>query len=92
VSDASTRGASAHDVAEFLTRAGEDTALIMAAESVARNPSLAGEAVFREFCSVFDARLGELARRGIFSSPFSTPRSLRKFWRKKSWRFGAEGA
>jgi hypothetical protein len=56
--------ATARDKAEFLTRAGEDTARVLAAESVARDPTLAGEAIFREFCDCLRRALRRIGRRG----------------------------
>jgi hypothetical protein len=47
-------------LAEFLIRAGQDVAHVLARESVTRDPTLAGES---ELCGVFDARLAELATR-----------------------------
>jgi hypothetical protein len=51
----------AGDIAEFLRRAGGTTARVLAHEGVARDPTLAGDVVFRELCAVFDARCAELA-------------------------------
>ena len=38
-----------------------EVARVLAHEGVARDPTLASEAIFREFCDIFDARCGELA-------------------------------
>jgi hypothetical protein len=51
----------AGDLAEFLTRAGEATARVLADEGVARDPTLAGAADFHELCADFAARCAELA-------------------------------